>query len=70
MVDERKVLPLLGCERLARLDRWRPTFFFIRKPSLNMGKSVVHSFERSLHPGLFTMIRCSCDMAGEIVDDR
>jgi hypothetical protein len=67
VVDEREVLPLLGCERLARLDHCDRIFFFIRKPSLNMCKSVVHSFERSPHPWLFTMIRFGGDMAGEIV---
>jgi len=66
-VDEREVLPLLGCERLARLDHCDRTLVFIRKPSLNMCKSVVHSFEGSPHPWLFTMIRLGCDMAGEIV---
>jgi hypothetical protein len=64
---KREVLPLLGCERPGRLDHGDRTFFFIRKPSLNMCKSVVHSFERSPHPWLFTMIRFGCDMAGEIV---
>src|SRR4051794_39352061 len=67
VVDEREVLPLLGCERLARLDHCDRTFFFIRKPSLNICKSVVHSVEGSPHPRLFTVIGFVCDMAGEIV---
>jgi hypothetical protein len=50
-----------------RLDHCDLTFLFIRKPSLNMCKSVVHSFERSPHPWLFTMIRFGCDMACQIV---
>lgn len=32
-----------------------------------MCKSLVHDFERSPHPWLFTMIRFGCDVAGEIV---
>ena len=32
-----------------------------------MCRPVVHSFERSPHPWLFTMIRVGCDMTGEIV---
>lgn len=67
VVDEREVLPLLGCERLAGLDYCDRTFLFIRKLSLNMCKSVVHSFERSSHPWFFTVIRGGCDVAGEIV---
>ena len=67
VVDEREVLPLLGCERLAGLDHYDRTFSFIRNPSLNSCKSVVHGFERSPHPWLFTLIRFSSDVAGEIV---